>query len=101
MTCGKLGEPGMAYCPTHEAERMKIINDRKNQRTLYRGADYRRAREHIKQYATHCHLCGQPFTDRKQITADHVDAGNPLSPLAPAHLTCNSSRGNKPLNNND
>ena len=97
MKCGRIGEPGYAYCPPHDAERMKVINDRKNQRTLYRSPDYRRARQHIKDTATHCHLCGKAFTDRKEITADHIIAGEPNSPLAPAHRTCNSSRGNKPI----
>jgi hypothetical protein len=76
---------------------MKIINDKKNQRTLYRSPTYRRARQHIKDTATHCHLCKQAFTDRKDITADHLLPGNPDSPLLPAHRTCNSKRGNKPM----
>jgi hypothetical protein len=76
---------------------MKAINDKKNQRTLYRSPHYRRARQHIKDTATHCHLCGEAFTNRNEITADHIEAGNPNSALAPAHRTCNSSRGNKPI----
>lgn len=98
LKCGTLGEPGKAYCPLHETERMKRINDAKNQRTLYRSTAYRNARKLIKEQATHCHLCGQPFTNREEITADHLIAGNPASPLAPAHRTCNSKRGNKEIN---
>lgn len=97
LTCGKLGEPGVAYCVEHEAERRRKINWTKNQRTLYKSPEYRRARQHIKDTATHCHLCGQAFTNRNEITADHILAGDPTSPLAPAHRTCNSSRGNKPI----
>ena len=97
LKCGKLGEPGIAYCTLHETERIKRINDAKNARPLYRSAAYRQARKIIKDTATHCHLCGQAFTNREEITADHIIAGNPASPLAPAHRSCNSSRGNKPI----
>jgi 5-methylcytosine-specific restriction endonuclease McrA len=44
-----------------------------------------------------CHLCKKPFMSRADITADHLIPGNPNSALAPAHKSCNSSRGNKPL----
>ena len=69
---------------------------RKRKRELY-NSDYRKQAAMIKASATHCHLCLKPFTDRAQITADHINAGEPNSPLAPAHKSCNSSRGNRKL----
>ena len=54
-------------------------------------------RAHLKATATHCHLCGQAFTDRNDITADHLIPGDMNSPLDAAHLSCNSRRGDKPL----
>jgi hypothetical protein len=44
-----------------------------------------------------CHLCNKPFQSPLEITADHITPGDPNSPLAPAHKSCNSSRGAKQL----
>ena len=71
--------------------------DRRRGRTLYASNEYKKAAAAIKATATHCHLCGQAFQNRNEITADHLRAGDPTSPLAPAHRKCNSSRGNRPL----
>jgi len=100
LACNKL-TTGASYCEQHQAivdEKEKVRqNNRKRGRTLYDSSHYRKARAYLKATATHCHLCNQPFTNRNDITADHVIAGDPLSPLAPAHSICNSRRGNKPL----
>lgn len=54
-----------------------------------------------------CHLCGKaidyglPYKHAMSFTADHVDAvgtgGHMLGELRPAHRSCNSRRGKKPL----
>jgi len=100
LTCGQL-TTGKNYCDTHQAgvdakerERQRI---RKAGRTLYNDPYYRKVRAFLRATATHCHLCGQAFTDRKDITADHLVAGDASSQLAAAHSLCNSRRGNKPL----
>jgi hypothetical protein len=92
---------GASYCSVHqlavdqrEKQRQAI---RKKGRTLYNDANYRRIRTHLKATATHCHICKLPFTNRNDITADHLIPGNPQSPLDAAHALCNSRRGNKPL----
>lgn len=99
LACNKL-TTGASYCDTHQAivdERERLRqNIRKQGRTLYNSTAYRKARAYIRATATHCHICKQPFTDRNDITADHLDPGNPNSSLAPAHSVCNSRRGNKP-----
>ena len=100
LACNKLTSGG-SYCDTHQAtvdERERIRqNIRKQGRTLYDNATYRRARAYLKATATHCHLCKQAFTNRNDITADHLMPGQIDSPLAAAHSLCNSRRGNKPL----
>ena len=48
-----------------------------------------------------CWICGHPLQPDAAwphpltTTADHVRPGDPTSPLAPAHLGCNSARGNR------
>lgn len=86
IKCGVLSSGG-SYCAEHLKEKKGRYND----------PVYKKLREHIRATATHCHLCGKAFTDRKEITADHIRAGDKNSPLAPAHLSCNSRRGDKPL----
>lgn len=69
---------------------------RARKQLLYSSA-YKATAKIIKANATHCHICKEAFTDRSQITADHLIPGDPASPLAPAHKGCNSRRGNRPL----
>jgi 5-methylcytosine-specific restriction endonuclease McrA len=101
LDCGTLARG--SRCETHQAEA-----DRKNEKrkdTYLRRArkaalydsNYKKKRRALLAVATHCHLCGRPFTPYDRIEADHVIAGDPTSPLLPAHRFCNASRGNKPL----
>lgn len=87
-----------AYEQERERRRSQDPIRQVKKKLLYSSA-YKAARAIIKANATHCHICKEPFTDRSQISADHLIPGDPASPLAPAHLRCNSSRGNRPLNN--
>jgi hypothetical protein len=100
LICNQLTSLGN-YCVIHKQQRDQMEATRqatrRKTRTLYRSTQYRTAALHIKNTATHCHLCGQAFNNREEITADHLEAGNPNSALAPAHRSCNSARGNKPL----
>jgi hypothetical protein len=95
LDCGALTRAGNR-CEKHQAIIDSKINARKAQRTLY-DSDYKKQAKLIKQFATHCWLCNEPFTDRSEIQADHVLAGNKDSMLMPAHARCNASRGNKPI----
>jgi hypothetical protein len=100
LTCNTLTTGG-SYCATHQAtiDEIKRIkeNIRKRGRTIYNDARYRKIRAYLKATATHCHICKQPFTNRNDITADHLIPGDVNSPLDAAHGICNSRRGNKPL----
>ena len=85
IECGALSLE--SRCPTHAIVKHKLYNKA-----------YKAHAAYIRATATHCHLCGQgPRTD-DPWTADHINASDPESPLAPAHRSCNSRRGNTPLN---
>ena len=95
LDCGELTRTGNR-CEKHQSIIDAKVNARKAQRTLY-DSDYRKQAKLIKEFATHCWLCGEAFTDRSQIQADHVLAGRRDSMLMPAHARCNAVRGNKPI----
>jgi len=62
--------------------------------TLY-TAQYRKQALEVRANATTCWICDQGPKPDDPWTADHVDAGQPTSPLLPAHRSCNSRRGNE------
>lgn len=73
---------------------------------------YTRRRDALRKQARKsdapCHLCGKPiqwdvpYTHPLAFTADHLTpialGGSMTGPLKPAHRSCNSRRGIKPLN---
>ena len=79
--------------------------------TMRNNHSYVQRREALKRIAMRknlpCHLCGDPidytapYTDRRAFTADHIEpiatGGSMTGPLKPAHRSCNSRRGDKPL----
>lgn len=85
-------------CPTCEQTRRTV---------LYDNTDYRNTRAAFRRDAIttgqllHCWLCQQPidptlaWPDLRSLTTDHVHPADPTSPLRPAHLHCNSARGNR------
>ena len=70
---------------------------REKKRNLY-SHTYRKNAARVRATATTCHLCGEGWRDGDPWEADHIHAGNPDSPLASAHRSCNQARGNKPIN---
>lgn len=104
VKCNRLHRDPGDYCISCRTElnRIKESNPDRiaRKRMLYsNGYPARRARmvaETIERNLN-CHICNKPFESKSDITADHLLAGNPNSPLAPAHKACNSSRGNTPL----
>lgn len=98
ITCGTLS-PNQ-YCSTHQAA---INQARENnperiakKKALY-GSTYKRVSKAIRGAGGVCHLCGQGERTNDPWQTDHIIAGNPDSPLALAHRSCNASRGDKPL----
>ena len=65
-------------------------------RPHYNGS-YRRRAAQVRDEAQFCWLCGEGERAHDPWTADHVVAGDPDSILLPAHRSCNSRRGNRPV----
>jgi len=86
IKCGVLTTGG-SYCISHQKEKWNRYNDPR----------YRYARQQIKATAIRCHICQELFTDRNDISADHLIPGDLNSPLLAAHIRCNSRRGDTPL----
>jgi 5-methylcytosine-specific restriction endonuclease McrA len=101
LECGTLAHG--SRCQIHQAEldrkneQRKNTYERRRRKAALYDSNYRKLARGVKAAATHCHLCGKPFTTQDRIEADHVLPGDPNSPLAPAHRLCNQKRGAKPL----
>ena len=101
LVCGELSKG--TRCATHERayrqlrESKRDTPERQARKQALYGGNYRKRRQALLATATHCHICRKAFIFGDKLEADHLEAGNPDSPLAPAHAYCNQSRGNKPL----
>jgi hypothetical protein len=102
LKCKALFKARSEYCDACRLERKPRTPtprvespERKLRKTLLYNSGYRARAKVVRESATHCHICKQAFTDRTQIQADHLIPGNPESPLAPAHRTCNAQKGNR------
>lgn len=101
IDCGQLVQ-GASRCETHETERRRRLRkpdspERKAKKAAVYNYQYRKRAKFVRNFATQCHLCGEGYRPNDPWQADHLDPGNPHSPLAPAHRSCNLRRGNKPL----
>jgi len=99
LNCGRLSlnnycEPcGKAREKQKDTDPIRVARKRE----LY-GPRYRRLAKTVRDNATQCHLCGEGYRVNDPWEADHIDPTlGDASPLAPAHRSCNQSRGNKPL----
>ena len=63
-------------------------------REHYKG-NYAKKAKQIRDTAVACWICGQGKRPDDPWTADHLIPTDPQSPLAAAHRSCNSSRGNQ------
>lgn len=99
LDCGKLSRNG-SRCETHQrvknAEWDVARASRKRATGQYAG-DYKKRAKAVRDAAEYCWLCGGGPRADDPWQADHVIAGDPNSPLAAAHRSCNASRGNKPV----
>ncbi len=102
LDCGRLSKAGSRceLCQSkrdaHRRSRYETEEKKEKKKHLYNYA-YRQRAKAIRDTATHCHICKQPFTPTDRIEADHLIPGHPDSPLAPAHRSCNQRRGDKPI----
>jgi hypothetical protein len=77
-------------------DQCRRAKDRARVRPHYRG-DYPKRAKLVRESDGPCWICGSPALGEGDIwTADHVIPADPLSPLAKAHRSCNSARGNRP-----
>jgi hypothetical protein len=100
LDCGTLSPNG--YCDNCRRRREQARTAdpiRKAHKAEMYGSRYRKLARALKATATTCHLCGQGYRPDDPWEADHLypEMGAD-SPLAPAHRSCNQSRGNKPIN---
>jgi len=101
VVCGILTK-GLDRCAEHQALWQSLENIRLKEMKARRGpslynSNYQKQAKVVRQTALYCHLCNEPARPNDPWTADHVIAGDPSSELKPAHRSCNSRRGNKPL----
>jgi len=75
----------------------RIATQRANKRPPrpHYSGDYRRRAAQVRANATHCWICGRGAIDGDPWQADHLQPGNPDSPLLAAHRSCNAARGNR------
>ena len=101
IMCGKLSPDATCkQCHLKKERARDRVRDadparRIKKATLY-DSQYRKQAALLKTRGGICYLCGEvvpPGTGQ----ADHIDAGNPDSPLAITHSFCNQSRGNKKI----
>jgi hypothetical protein len=92
---------GRNYCVPHQKEIENSVDQirraRKAQTGQYSGS-YKRRAAAVRANASTCHICGLGAIAGDPWQADHLIPGDPNSPLAAAHRSCNARRGNKPLN---
>jgi hypothetical protein len=97
LDCGVIVKNG-SRCPTHQSAYQKRIDElRAHKRTHYSG-NYKARAKKVRDYATICWLCKQGEKPNDPWQADHVIEGNPLSPLLPAHRSCNIKKSNEKRN---
>lgn len=96
LTCHRLIPLGASHCSAH----VKARKPRQRAKSVDRGFthEYRKNRGIVLSISRVCILCG----GSRSNTADHLQprthgGNNSLHNLAPAHLSCNSSRQAKPL----
>lgn len=93
IVCGTL-TVGNSRCETHRLQVDNARYKRRGPRAHYAG-DYRARARKVRESATECWICGHGPIPGDPWTADHILPGNPESPLAAAHRSCNSRRGNR------
>ena len=98
LDCGALSYESRCDIHARKVAQLKDIRRAGHKKALY-NKDYKKAAKAVRETAIVCHLCGDGARASDPWQADHIKAGDPTSPLAAAHRSCNASRGNKPLEN--
>lgn len=90
-------------CPNLTAARrctghQQAHDQARNARRVHYHGGYQQAAAHLREQAaadpaTRCAICGHPAKPGDPWTAHHILEGNPASPLAAAHASCNYRHG--------
>lgn len=104
LVCGALTD-GETRCQRHQAEYLQN-NERKLARKIKKarlyGGRYNTQARAIRATAKLCYLCGGAPSLTDPIEADHLYPSlGGASPLAPAHRSCNSRKGNRDVSDLD
>lgn len=104
LGCGK-PQPSGSRCPSCELARQRKISARQDAQRPGRqqrgyDAEYERTRRAMIslawEHGSPCILCGDGFSARSDITAQHISGrSNDPSNIGPAHLACNSRDGGR------
>lgn len=105
-SCRKCGQVGKSLCDRcksiQDQSKLAVLSSRHNNE--YNTHDYRANRQTLIKitWENHipCWLCGLPFANRSDISADHYillshHGTSDLDNLRPAHKSCNTHRGNR------
>lgn len=96
LDCGKLSLETRCEEHSKRIEQLRDVRRAEKKKVLY-NSRYRKMAAYVRATAIVCHICGDGARMADPWQADHLDAGNPDSPLAAAHRSCNAKRGDKPL----
>lgn len=96
LDCGKLSLETRCEVHSKRVEQLRDVRRAEKKKVLY-NSRYRKEAAYVRATAIVCHICGDGARMSDPWQADHLDAGNPDSPLAAAHRSCNAKRGDKPL----
>jgi len=99
IECGELTR-GSNRCDAHKRvdnRSEEKLAEREAKKKLLYDSNYRKRAAQVRAAASVCHICGEGARPNDPWQADHLIPGEPMSPLAAAHRSCNASRGNKPL----
>ena len=101
LDCGKLtgGNSRCQVCETNHFNSPRQVERRQARRAhkahLYTRT-YQLQAKQVRESATLCYLCEQPFTPSDPPEADHLyPSMRSTSPLLAAHRTCNNKKSNR------
>jgi hypothetical protein len=99
LVCKKLTD-GNSRCDAHQKmwdDEAEAKRRARKQATGQYSGDYKARARMVRENAYVCHLCNEGPRLNDPWQADHINPGDPYSPLAAAHRSCNARRGNKPI----
>lgn len=94
MDCSTLTDKG-SRCPACQSRLNARMDAARIGKRQHYGGDYAKRAKAVREAASLCWICGNGARAGDPWQADHVEPGNPDSPLAAAHRSCNIARSNR------